>query len=78
MPLNISESRETGTGRFLTTYAGAGVQHIAIATDDIVQTLRQLMARGTRFLTIPANYNAMIVSSLESSSAAVAISNTEP
>ncbi len=56
LPLNVSESRETGTGRFLTTYAGAGVHHIAIATADIVHTLRQLMARGTRFLTIPANY----------------------
>jgi 4-hydroxyphenylpyruvate dioxygenase len=56
LPLNVSESRETGTGRFLTTYAGAGVQHISMATTDIVQTMRQLMARGTRFLTIPANY----------------------
>ncbi len=56
LPLNVSESRETGTGRFLTTYAGAGVHHIAIATADIVQTMRQLMTRGTRFLTIPANY----------------------
>jgi 4-hydroxyphenylpyruvate dioxygenase len=56
LPLNVSESRETGTGRFLTTYAGAGVHHIAIATADIVQTMRQLTARGTRFLTIPANY----------------------
>jgi len=54
LPLNVAESRETGTGRFLTTYAGAGVHHIAMATDDIVQTLRQLMARGTRFLTISA------------------------
>jgi 4-hydroxyphenylpyruvate dioxygenase len=78
MLLNVSESRETGTRRFLTIHAGAGVQHIAIATDDIVQTLRQLMVRGARFLTIPTNYYAMIVSSLESSSAAVAISNTEP
>jgi 4-hydroxyphenylpyruvate dioxygenase len=56
LPLNVSESRETGTGRFLTTYVGAGVHHIAIATADIVETLRQLIARGTRFLTIPANY----------------------
>jgi 4-hydroxyphenylpyruvate dioxygenase-like putative hemolysin len=36
MLLNVSESRETGTRRFLTIHAGAGVQHIAIATDDIV------------------------------------------
>ena len=36
LPLNVSESRETGTGRFLSTYAGAGVQHIPMATADIV------------------------------------------
>ena len=56
LPLNVSESRETGTGRFLTTYAGAGVHHIAMVTDDIVQTMRRLVARGARTLPIPANY----------------------
>ncbi len=56
LPLNVSGSRETGTGRFLTTYAGAGVHHIAMATGDIVQTMRRLMARGARTLPIPANY----------------------
>ncbi len=56
LPLNISESRETGTGRFLTTYAGAGVQHIAMATEDIFDTLNRLVARGARILPIPANY----------------------
>ena len=56
LPLNVSESRQTGTGRFLTTYAGAGVQHIALATDDIVATLQHLQARGSRTLPIPANY----------------------
>lgn len=56
LPLNISESRETGTGRFLTTYAGAGVQHIALATANIVHTIERLVARGTRLLPIPANY----------------------
>jgi 4-hydroxyphenylpyruvate dioxygenase len=56
LPLNVSESRETGTGRFLTTYAGAGVHHIAMATGDIVQTMRRLVARGARTLPIPANY----------------------
>jgi len=56
LPLNISESRQTGIGRFLTTYAGAGVQHIAMATDDITRTLARLTARGARMLPIPANY----------------------
>jgi 4-hydroxyphenylpyruvate dioxygenase len=56
LPLNISESRETTTGRFLTTFSGAGVQHIAMASTDIHRTMDQLAARGARFLPIPGNY----------------------
>jgi 4-hydroxyphenylpyruvate dioxygenase len=56
LPLNISESRETATGRFISAYAGAGVHHIAFATDDIVGTVRQLASLGARTLPIPANY----------------------
>lgn len=56
LPLNISESRETTTGRFLTTFSGAGVQHIAMATTDIRRAMDQLVTRGARFLPIPGNY----------------------
>jgi len=56
LPLNISESRQTATGRFVTTFAGAGVHHIAFATGDILRTLEQLTARGAHILRIPANY----------------------
>jgi 4-hydroxyphenylpyruvate dioxygenase len=56
LPLNISESRETTTGRFLTTFSGAGVQHIAMATTDIHKAMDQLSARGAQFLPIPGNY----------------------
>jgi 4-hydroxyphenylpyruvate dioxygenase len=56
LPLNISESRETATGRFLTTFSGAGVQHIAMATLDIQHTLAQLATRGARCLPIAGNY----------------------
>jgi 4-hydroxyphenylpyruvate dioxygenase len=56
LPLNISESRETTTGRFLTTFSGAGVQHIAMASTDIRRTMEQLALRGARFLPIPGNY----------------------
>jgi len=41
---------------YLDFYQGAGVQHIAIATDDIIHTVSTLRARGVEFLTIPANY----------------------
>jgi 3-dehydroshikimate dehydratase len=56
LPLNISESRETATGRFVSAYSGAGVHHIAFATDDIAASVGKLLARGTTMLRIPANY----------------------
>jgi 4-hydroxyphenylpyruvate dioxygenase len=41
---------------YLDFYQGAGVQHIAIATHDILQTVTELKARGVEFLTIPSSY----------------------
>ncbi len=37
-------------------YEGAGCQHIAVATDDIVFTVRELRRRGVEFLYVPGNY----------------------
>ncbi len=54
--LNISQSRETETGRFVSAYAGAGVHHVAFATSDIANLLPRLQRRGARFLQIPENY----------------------
>ncbi|MGE0419006.1 MAG: bifunctional sugar phosphate isomerase/epimerase/4-hydroxyphenylpyruvate dioxygenase family protein [Acetobacteraceae bacterium] len=56
LPLNISEGRATGTGRFVSAHGGAGVQHIAFASPDIGQTLAVVRARGARLLSVPANY----------------------
>lgn len=41
---------------YLDFYHGAGVQHIAIATDDIVQTVTDLRSRGIEFLYVPETY----------------------
>ncbi len=41
---------------YLDFYEGEGVQHIAIATADIVKTVKDLMARGVEFLRVPATY----------------------
>jgi len=38
---------------YLDFYEGPGAQHIAIATDDIIDTVRQLRARGIEFLSAP-------------------------
>ena len=41
---------------YLDFYDGAGVQHIALATDDILDTVSKLRARGVQFLTVPTTY----------------------
>ncbi|EHL97442.1 putative 4-hydroxyphenylpyruvate dioxygenase [Acetobacteraceae bacterium AT-5844] len=56
LPLNISESRKTSTGRFVTAFAGAGVHHVAFETDDIFAAVETLRASGMRTLHIPSNY----------------------
>ena len=41
---------------YLDFYEGPGVQHIAVATDDIISTVAQLRARGIEFLPPPQAY----------------------
>lgn len=46
---------------YLDFYGGPGIQHIAIATDDIIRTVSLLKARGVEFLSAPphAYYEAV-------------------
>jgi 4-hydroxyphenylpyruvate dioxygenase len=41
---------------YLEFYEGEGTQHIAIATADIVSTVKELMSRGVEFLKVPSTY----------------------
>ena len=41
---------------FLDFYEGEGIQHIALSTDDIVETVTQLKNRGVEFLKVPSYY----------------------
>ncbi len=41
---------------YLDFYNGEGVQHVAIATADIVATVTEIQKRGIEFLNIPASY----------------------
>jgi 4-hydroxyphenylpyruvate dioxygenase len=41
---------------YLEFYNGEGVQHIAMATKNIVKTVTELQKRGVRFLNIPTTY----------------------
>ena len=41
---------------YLEFYEGEGVQHLALATHDIVKTVTELQNRGVEFLTVPTTY----------------------
>jgi 4-hydroxyphenylpyruvate dioxygenase len=43
---------------YLDFYGGPGVQHIAVATDDIIKTVSDLKSRGVEFLNTPTSYYA--------------------
>jgi 4-hydroxyphenylpyruvate dioxygenase len=50
--------RKSQIEEYLDFYRGAGVQHIAVSTTDIVATVSELTKRGVQFLPIPESYYA--------------------
>jgi 4-hydroxyphenylpyruvate dioxygenase len=46
---------------YLDFYEGAGVQHVAMATDNIIETVTNLRDRGVEFLSIPDSYYASLL-----------------
>ena len=48
--------KKSQVDEYLEFYEGEGVQHIAVATDDIVKTVTALRDRGVEFLDIPSSY----------------------
>ncbi len=55
---------------YLEFYEGEGVQHVAIATNDIIATVKDLKSRGVEFLDTPDSYYEMLtarVGSIEES-----------
>ena len=62
IPLNEEASKETGQiEEFLMAYNGEGIQHIALACDDLFACYDRLRARGMKFMSAPpAAYYEML------------------
>lgn len=60
IPLNESQDAHSQIEEFLRDYGGEGIQHIALATDDIFATVDALRARGVRFQDTNDAYFDMI------------------
>lgn len=58
MPINEPADgvKKSQIQEYIEAYGGPGVQHIAMATDDIVATVQALRDRGVRFMTVPSTY----------------------
>jgi 4-hydroxyphenylpyruvate dioxygenase len=58
LPINepAEGRRKSQIEEYLEFYGGPGVQHIALATEDIVGTVGALKERGVRFLNTPETY----------------------
>ncbi|TVP46741.1 MAG: 4-hydroxyphenylpyruvate dioxygenase [Gemmatimonadales bacterium] len=57
-PINepASGKKKSQIDEYLEFYGGPGVQHLALATDDILHTVTELRNRGIEFLTVPTTY----------------------
>ncbi|ODS11263.1 4-hydroxyphenylpyruvate dioxygenase [Vibrio scophthalmi] len=56
IPINESSDDKSQIEEFIREYNGEGIQHIALSTDDIYQTVTDLRARGMLFMPTPDTY----------------------
>jgi 4-hydroxyphenylpyruvate dioxygenase len=58
LPINepATGRRKSQIEEYLDFYRSAGVQHVALRTDDILSTVAGLRDRGLRFIDVPATY----------------------
>ncbi|XP_066152012.1 4-hydroxyphenylpyruvate dioxygenase [Euwallacea fornicatus] len=53
-------------------YGGAGVQHIALNTQDIISSVKHLKSRGVEFLEVPSSYYEILRTNLSKSKVRIA------
>ena len=56
IPINESADDKSQIAEFIRDYRGEGIQHLALATDDIYATVQALRDRGVVFMDTPDTY----------------------
>lgn len=56
IPINEATDKLSQVQEFVVQHKGAGVQHIAFTTPDIIATVKELRRRGLDFLVVPPTY----------------------
>jgi 4-hydroxyphenylpyruvate dioxygenase len=60
VPINEATEKESQVQEFVDRFKGAGVQHLAFATKDIINGLKIYKERGFEFLTVPSTYYEVV------------------
>lgn len=60
IPINEPTDPKSQIQEYIDEYKGSGIQHIALGTDDIVDTVRSMREQGIEFLEVPDTYYEMI------------------
>ena len=60
IPINESTDDKSQIQEYLAAYHGEGIQHIALGTGDIYETVETLRTRGVPFQTVPDTYYEQI------------------
>ncbi|KAK5169342.1 uncharacterized protein LTR77_005317 [Saxophila tyrrhenica] len=68
MPINepARGKKKSQIEEYVDFYQGAGVQHIALRTNDIIRDVANLAARGIEFIKVPDSYYDLIAARLAS------------
>lgn len=56
VPINEATEKESQVQEFVERFHGVGVQHLALETTDIIDTVGRLREEGMKFLTVPHTY----------------------
>uniref|UniRef100_A0A8V1A2N6 4-hydroxyphenylpyruvate dioxygenase n=1 Tax=Gallus gallus TaxID=9031 RepID=A0A8V1A2N6_CHICK len=62
MPINepANGKRKSQIQEYIDYYGGAGVQHIALNTSDIISAITNLKQRGMQFMDVPSSYYQLL------------------
>ncbi|TPX67636.1 hypothetical protein CcCBS67573_g07427 [Chytriomyces confervae] len=68
----LNKAKNLETQEFVKYNTGAGVQNIALETNDIIKSVSNLRARGVEFMPIPAAYYSHLAECLETAKCTIA------
>jgi 4-hydroxyphenylpyruvate dioxygenase len=60
IPINEPTDKKSQIQEYLDEYDGSGIQHVALGTDNIIESVRKLREAGVEFLDVPDSYYDML------------------